>query len=69
MASKNLPATKTSVTKKTFSYSKGEFGTPGEVNLNFTLTTDTQTQLKGFLECLKLATADVEAEIAKLKGK
>lgn len=44
-------------TSKNFSYSKGSR------NLNFSLRTDTKTELKDFLELLKVAQEEVEKEI------
>jgi len=49
------------VQNKTFYYSKGE------VNLNFTLRVDIKTQLKDFLEILKVSIKDVEEEIKNIK--
>lgn len=48
-----------------FSYSMGEAGKVGHVNLNFTLRTDIKEELKNFLECMKVAMVEVEEEIAK----
>jgi len=42
---------------KQFSYSKGK------CNLNFTLRIDIKTELRDFLECLKLAQKEVEIEL------
>ena len=44
---------------KTFSFQKGD------VSLNFTLRTDIKTQLKDFLECLKVAQKEVQEELDK----
>jgi len=49
------------VQNKTFNYSKGE------VNLDFTLRVDIKTQLKDFLEILKVSIKDVEEEIKNIK--
>lgn len=46
-------------TSKTFSYSLGG------VKLDFTLRTDVKTELKDFLECLKMGVREVEQEISK----
>ena len=46
-------------TSKHFSYSKGN------VNLSFTLRTDIKTELKDFLELLKVATKEVDNELKK----
>lgn len=48
-----------STTSKNFSYTKGE------TSLNFTLRTDTKTQLKDFSELLKVAILEVDNEINK----
>ena len=47
-------------TSKNFDYKLGEVG------LNFSLRIDIKQQLKDFLECLKKAQEDVEAEIKKI---
>lgn len=47
-------------TNKSFSYKKGG------VTLNFTLRNDIKTELKDFLELLKVAQIDVEEEIKKV---
>ena len=44
-------------TSKNFSYSKGK------CQLNFSLRTDVKTELKDFLELLKVAQIEVEKEI------
>lgn len=46
-------------TQKNFSYKKGD------VNLSFTLRTDIKTELKDFVEILKVAIKEVEEEIKK----
>jgi len=46
-------------TNKTFSYLKGD------VKLNFTLRIDIKTELKDFLEILKVAQKEIEKEINK----
>lgn len=48
---------KENITNKTFSYSKGK------VSLNFTLRTDIKTDLKDFLEILKVAQDEVADEL------
>lgn len=45
------------VTNKTFSYSRGK------CNLNFTLRTDIKSELKDFLEILKVAQNEVIKEL------
>jgi small-conductance mechanosensitive channel len=47
------------ITNKQFSYSKGK------VTLNFTLRIDIKSELKDFLELLKVAKKEVEEEIKK----
>jgi hypothetical protein len=56
---KKTPIINTGTTSRQFSYQKGE------VSLNFGLRTDIKTQLKDFLELLKVATKEVEEEIKK----
>lgn len=48
---------KQNTTNKTFSFSKGN------TSLNFSLRTDIKTDLKDFLELLKVAQEEVENEI------
>jgi uncharacterized protein YdgA (DUF945 family) len=48
-----------SVTNRTFDYSKGG------ISLNFTLRIDIKKDLNSFLELLKVAIVEVEAEINK----
>lgn len=47
----------TAVRNRTFNYSKGA------CKLNFVLRTDIKQELKDFLECLKVAAQDVQAEL------
>ena len=49
-----------STTSKNFSFSKGV------VSLNFTLRNDVKTELKDFLELLKVAQVEVTNELNKL---
>ena len=49
-----------STTSKNFSFSKGV------VSLNFTVRNDVKTELKDFLELLKVAQGEVSNEINKL---
>jgi len=50
-----------SITRKEFNYSKGICG------LKFSLRTDIKSELKDFLELLKVAQKDVEKELTNFK--
>jgi hypothetical protein len=54
---KNTQVVTDNKTNKSFKYTKGD------VTLSFTLRVDIKTELKDFLECLKVATAEIENEL------
>lgn len=56
---KKTQVVNTSTASRQFSYSKGD------CKLNFGLRTDIKTELKDFLELLKVATKEVEEELTK----
>jgi hypothetical protein len=61
METPDLAVTSNNKISKAFEYKKGK------VQLSFSLGLDTKSELKDFLELLKVAQSDVEEELNKIK--